>query len=98
MHEFNYDILEFTKLKENLLNKKRKGKDYKRRHTKFAIDNIRRKIKRYILNYALDFINDKIKAKYNEKIGVGISKKQLLPINHIIKTNMSKQFNKVCII
>ena len=48
------------------------------RHTKYAFDNIIRKIKSVLINYLTEFINDKIKEIYNNDIGHGISIKQLL--------------------
>lgn len=90
--EIDNDFNELNQLRNNLLNKKRKSEDCKGRHSKYAEDNLRRKIKNNILNYALEFINKKIKQIYNEKIGNGIFKKQLLPINQIIKSNMSQEF------
>ena len=89
----NYCFIESKQLQQNALNRKRKSEDSKGRHTKYAGDNLRRKIKRYILNYALEFINKKIKQIYQEKIGVGIFKKELLPINNCIKTNMKIEYN-----
>lgn len=91
-HKIDYDINELIQLRHSLLNKKRKNEDCKGRHSKYAEDNLRRKIKNNILNYALEFINKKVKQIYNEKIGNGIFKKQLLPINQIIKSNMSQEF------
>ena len=86
-------FIEPKQLQQNSLNRKRKSEHSKGRHTKYSGDNLRRKIKRYTLNYALEFINKKIKQIYQGKIGVGIFKKKLLPINNCIKTNMKIEYN-----
>ena len=77
IHGKDYDINELIQLRHNLLNKKRKSEDCKGRHSKYAENNIKRKIKNNILKYDLEFINKKIKQIYNEKIGNCIFKKQL---------------------
>ena len=92
-HEINYEhLIGFEQLKGNLLNRKTKSEDPKK-HSKFAGDNLRRKLKNIILNYALEFLNKKIKQIYKENIGNGIFKKELLPINNSIKSNTSVEFN-----
>jgi hypothetical protein len=76
------------------LGRKRKAGDTKVIHDKYAKDNIERKIKSYVLNFSLQFLNQKIKYIYNEKIGNGVFKKQLLPIHQSIKSNMTIEFNR----
>ena len=63
-------------------------------HNKFCDDNIRTKCKHLILKTVLEFINKKIKEKYNGNIGQGIFIKKLLIINQKQKSNASIQFNK----
>jgi hypothetical protein len=92
--EINYELMKLKKSKGNILNKKRKNNnDSKKGHSKYADDNLGRKIKNLILNYTLKFLNEKIKIIYDEKIGNGIFKKKLLPINKSIKLNMSIEYN-----
>ena len=76
------------------LGRKRKAGDTKVIHDKYAKDNIERKIKSYVLNFSLQFLNQKIKNIYNENIGNGVFKKQLLPIHQSIKSNMTIEFNR----
>ena len=78
------------------LNKGRKRKDdnSKGKHNKFSDDNLRRKVKVLVINFALDFINEKIKVVYKGNIGQGIMKKQLLPINLINKSNITIEHSK----
>jgi hypothetical protein len=85
-------LMGFEQLKENLLNRKTKSEEPKK-HSRFSGDNLRRKLKNIILNYALEFLNKKIKQIYKENIGNGIFKKELLPINRSIKSNTSVEFN-----
>ena len=73
-------------------NKRRKIQDAKNRekqnkstHTKYAFDNILRRIKSIVLRYMMDFINTKIKEKY-KNIGNGIKTKKLITME---KTQVS---------
>ena len=92
-HGIKYEhLIGLEQLKENLLNRKTKS-EYPKKHSRFAGDNLRRKLKSIILNYALEFLNKKIKQIYKENIGNGIFKKELLPINNSIKSNTSVEFN-----
>ena len=96
------EILEKTKrekLKNNLENKphlgrKRKDEDSVGEHNKFSGDNLRRKAKTLILDYALDFLNEKIYKIYKGNIGQGITIKKLLPINRFSKSDITIQHNK----
>ena len=49
----------------------------KKVHNGFSDDNMRKKSKNLIQKYILEFINDKIKIKYNNDIGYGNSEKNL---------------------
>ena len=50
--------------------------------------------KHLVLKYIQDFINNKIKEKYNNNIGKGIFVLKLLTLNQKQKSNSSVQFNK----
>lgn len=63
-------------------------------HNKFSDDNLRRLCKHLVLKYIQDFINNKIKEKYNNNIGKGIFVLKLLTLNQKQKSNSSVQFNK----
>ena len=63
-------------------------------HNKFSDDNLRRKCKHLILKTTLDYINDQILQKYNNNVGNGIFRKQLLTINQKQKADATVQFNK----
>jgi hypothetical protein len=91
--ENNYESIKSKKLKSNILNRKRKNNNSKESHSKYADDNLGRKIKNLILNYTLKFLNEKIKIIYNEIIGSGIFKKELLPLHQSIKANMTVEYN-----
>jgi len=90
---------EIEKLKNNVKKKpnfgrKRKNDDSIVEHTKFSGDNLRRKAKNLIIDYALDFLNEKINQIYKGNIGKGIKIKKLLPINRFSKSDTSIQHNK----
>ena len=61
-------------------------------HNKYADDNIMRKCKFIILSQIMDFINAKIKEKYNH-IGYGTKIKQLKKINKSQVTNIKVDYN-----
>ena len=61
-------------------------------HNKYADDNIMRKCKFIILSQIMDFINAKIKEKYNH-IGYGTKIKQLKKINKSQETNIKVDYN-----
>ena len=79
------------------LNKKRKLDEIANenkhvpKHTKYSPDNIRRKCKCIILNYMMEFINQKIKEKY-KTIGQGMKIKELMKINKSQSTNIKADF------
>ena len=98
-HTQSTDWLENEKTKFNLfirsrLGRKRKNDTTISKHDKYSDDNIRIKIKNLVLNYALEFINNKIKLIYEGNIGNGINKKQLLAINKEYKYDTSIENNK----
>ena len=90
---------EIEKLKKNLNNKTHLGRKRKNEcsigeHNKFSGDNLRRKAKNLIIDYALDFLNEKINNIYKGNIGEGITIKKLLPINRFSKGDTTIQHNK----
>ena len=80
-------------------NKKNKIQEKKNesKHTKYANDNMIRKIKFIIINHMMDFINKKIEEKY-KNIGNGTQIKKLLKMKKEqvsnTKTNYRKRMNK----
>ena len=81
-------------IKKGLLGRKRKDDIRNGDHNKFSEDNLRRKCKHLVLESAFNFINGKIKEKYNGNIGNGRFIRQLLILNHKQKSDASIQFNK----
>lgn len=79
---------------QTFLGKKKKNECNIGKHSKFSDDNLRRKAKNLVLDYTLDFLNETIKKVYNNKIGDGISLKQLLSIDNNIKNDISIQHMK----
>ena len=84
------NTVHMEELKKNLGHKRKSNN----KHNKYSEDNLRRKSKNIIINTALDFLNLKIYQAYNGKIGHGILKKELLPINQSQKADSSIDFNK----
>ena len=78
----------------SFLNKKKERIKKSGAHNKFSDDNLRRKCKHLILKTTLDYINKQILQKYNNNIGNGIFRKQLLTINQKQKADATVQFNK----
>ena len=70
--------------------------NHTQRHDKFSDDNLRKKIKDIILDKTLLYINEKIRRLYNNNIGKGICRKQLLKLNKkkisSTKINYNKEF------
>ena len=90
---------EILELKNNLekkshLGRKSKNDDAIGEHNKFRNYHLRRKSKNLIINYALDFLNEKINNIYKGNLGKGIAIKKLLPINRFSKLDTSFQHNK----
>lgn len=97
-----------TKVSKNTKNSKKKkerkhSKEAKKRgrnpkesgnHNKFSDDNIRRKIKRILINELQEFINNKINDFYDSNIGQGFFKKKLIPMNQKQISDASSLFNK----
>jgi hypothetical protein len=63
-------------------------------HNRFSDDNLRRKVKRLVLNNTKKFINKKINIIYEGNICSTISKKELLTINQKQVVDSTVQFNK----
>ena len=97
-----------TKVAKNTKNSKKKkegkhSKEAKKRgrnpkesgkHNKFSDDNIRRKIKRILINELQEFINNKINDFHDKNIGQGFFKKKLLPMSQKQISDASSLFNK----
>jgi len=78
-----------------LLNKKRENSDSNSsKNARFSIDNTIRKIKHLILDSLFKFINEKIKKVYNNNIGFGMFRKQLLTLNQSQKVDATIIFNQ----
>ena len=98
-HTQSTDCFENEKSKINIFSKKRLGRKRKNdttigKHDKYSEDNLRIKIKNFVINYALQFINEKIKNIYQGNIGNGMNKKQLLSISKECKYDTSIESNK----
>ena len=97
-HTQSTDWFENEKSKNNLsktrLGRKRKNDTTIGKHNKYSEDNLRIKIKNFVINYALEFINEKIKNIYQGNIGNGIIKKQLLSISKEYKYDTTIENNK----
>ena len=70
-------------------------KTEKKIHDKFSDDNMRKKCKNIVLKYVFQFINNKIKEKYNNDIGHGKFKKELKVINQENKINSTIKNDKL---
>ena len=81
-------------LPKKKIGRKRKNDTSIAEHDKYAVDNLRRKCKRILLSYVLNFINEKIKQIYNNNIGNGIYRKQLLPLKNYQQYNTTNDFNQ----
>ena len=79
--------------KNSKLGRKRKNENIKGKHNKFSNDILISKCKHIILNSAFIFINQQIKKLYNNNIGDGYFKKQLLTLKNEPKSNITK-YNK----
>ena len=66
----------------------------KKAHNKFSDDNLRKKCKNMIIKYSLEFINEKIKEKYKNRIGHGKFKKELKILNQEKKAKSTVDFDK----
>ena len=97
------DKTKIGKIKNNLEIKSHLGRKRKRKrksentigkHSKFSNDNLRRKAKNFIIDYSLEFLNEKIKKIFKGKLGEGIVIKKLLPINGFTKSENTIQHFK----
>ena len=80
--------------KNSKLGRKRKNENIKGKHNKFSNDILISKCKHIILNSAFIFINQQIMKLYNNNIGDGYFKKQLLTLNKEPKSNTTTKYNK----
>jgi hypothetical protein len=80
-------------LPKNNMGRKRKNDPSIGKHNKYTGDNLRRKCKQIILSSALDFINKNIKKIYNNNIGNGIFRKELLPLKNCQQYDITINFN-----
>ena len=80
--------------KNSKLGRKRKNENIKGKHNKFSNDILISKCKHIILNSAFIFINQQIKKLYNNNIGDGYFKKQLLTLKNEPKSNTTTKYNK----
>ena len=81
--------------KKSCLGRKRREDSGSGEHNKFSDDNLRRKCKHLVLDNTFNFINDKIKDKYNGNIGYGRYVKKLLILNQKQISDATIAFNKV---
>ena len=81
--------------KKSTLGRKRREDSGSGEHNKFSDDNLRRKCKHLVLENIFNFINDKIKEKYNGNIGYGRFAKKLLVLNQKQISDASIPFNKI---
>ena len=80
--------------KNSKLGRKRKNENIKGKHNKFSDDILISKCKHIILNSVFIFINQQIKKLYNNNIGDGYFKKQLLTLKNERKSNTTTKYNK----
>ena len=84
-----------AKKKENKnLGRKKKNSQLTGAHDKYMYDNIRRKIKHLITKILLNFINEKIKEKYQSFVGKGVFIKKLMIINQKQIDDATVLFNR----
>ena len=83
----------------NNYTKKKRGRKNKKtgetgKHNKFSDDNLIRRCKSILLKYLLNFINITIKDVYQNNIGVGMNKMQLLKMNKKQIVNSKAKYNQ----
>jgi hypothetical protein len=98
-HTQSTDCFEFEKSNKNLFKKNRLGRKRKDdntigEHNKFSDDNLRRKSKSLVMDYALKFINERIKIIYKGNIGNGLQEKKLLSLDQKYKADTSIENNR----
>ena len=76
------------------MGRKRKNSQLTWDHNKNMDDNVRRKIKHLFIKNLLQFINEKIKEKYQSFVGKGVFIKQLLIINQKQIDDATVLFNR----
>ena len=82
------------KIKNSKLGRNKKNEKIKGKHTKFSHDNLIKKCKHIILDNGSFFINQQIKKLYNNKIGDGYFKKELLTLNKKQKSESNVKYNQ----
>ena len=79
---------------KNLQKKRKNSKSNDQKHSKYSSDNTIRKVKHIILDGLMKFINKRISEIYQNNIGFGISRKQLLILNQSQKIDAKIDFNR----
>ena len=83
----------------NNYTKKKRGRKNKKagetgKHNKFSDDNLIRRCKSILLKYLLKFINKTIQDAYQNNIGVGMNKMELLKMNKKQIVNSKAKYNQ----
>ena len=91
---FSENNSSIKKNKNSKLGRKRKNENIKGEHNKFSDDILRRKCKHIILDNVFIFINQQIKKLYNNNIGDGYFKKQLLTLNKEQKSKSNVKYDQ----
>ena len=92
LQDILYQISPITNI---ILGRKKKGSnDKNKRHNKFSFDNLMKKLKSLIIRELHIFINKILVMKYQNDIGKGLNKKQLMLINQDQITNATIKFNQ----
>lgn len=80
---------------KKFLGRKKKGSNSKNKgHNKFSFDNLMKKLKSLIIRELHIFINKILVMKYQNDIGKGLNKKQLMLINQAQIANATIKFNQ----
>ena len=80
--------------KEISINKKRNRTSYTNNNSEYEPKKMRVKCKQILLRAIMNFINQKIKEKYNFEIGKGICENQLKKLNQKQNSTTDVKFNK----
>ena len=91
---FSENNSSIKKNKNSKLGRKRKNENIKGEHNKFSDDILRRKCKHIILDNVFIFINEQIKKLYNNNIGDGYFRKELLTLNKEQKSKSNVKYNQ----
>ena len=70
------------------------GNKRNKKFTKYRNDTLKRECKHLVIENVMNFINEKIYEVYEGKIGIGLTKKRLMKMNHSQKANSDVEFNK----